>query len=272
MGDVLTESLYSRQNKQFENIKVYSKSFAANYSGNVIIRDSIFGVVSNYARKKDLPLEVLRYPFYDDELWAFTFVKQGTVFLCVNSDLPLCKQFFATAHELYHIYCFAEDTNTSTIDGGSVLDSKTADDIAVTQEDLEANAFAGLLLMPDALLFEQIEVYGIAKESLTVDDVLLLMDLFAIPYKATVIRLMECEIISKQKAQTLIDIDSETIQKRIDLLGRANQWQKNNGWAYFGTLSDNLDFNIRQGYLTEEREKSDQETLNELKKRFLGKS
>jgi Zn-dependent peptidase ImmA (M78 family) len=272
MGDILTENLYSKQNKRFEDIRGCAKSFAANYCGNVIIRDSIFSIVSNYARKKELPLEILRYPFRDDELWAFTFVKKGTVFLCVNSDLPLCKQFFATAHELYHIYCYAEDTNTSTIDGGSVLDSKTADDVAVTQEDLEANAFAGLLLMPDSLLSEQITVYDIAKESVGVDDVLLMMDLFAIPYKAVILRLMECGIISKQKAQSLLAVDSVTVQKRSDLLGRAKQWQKSNDLVYFGTLNDNLDFNIQEGYLTEEREKSDQELLDSLKKRFLRES
>lgn len=269
MGDILVESLYSKQNKQFENIRVYAKSFAANYCGNVIIRDSIFGIVSNYARKKELSLEVLRYPFYADELWAFTFVKKGTVFLCVNSGLPLYKQFFATAHELYHIYCYAEDTNTSTIDSGSVLDSKTADDVAVTQEDLEANAFAGLILMPDALLIEQLSVYGITKETIDVDDVLQMMDLFAIPYKAAVLRLMECGIISKQKAQRLLAVDSGTVQKRIDLLGRAKQWQKSNDLVYFGTLNDNLDFNIQEGYLTEERERSDQELLDKFKKCFL---
>lgn len=272
MSDVLTESLYSKQNKQFENIRTCSKSFAANYCGNVIVRDTIFGVVSNYARKKELPLEVLRYPFRDDELWAFTFIKQGTIFLCVNSDLPLCKQFFATAHELYHIYCFAEDTNTSTIDGGSLLDSKTASDVAVNQEDLEANAFAGLILMPDGLLFEQLDVYGINKDALGIDDVLLFMDLFAIPYKAVVIRLMECGIVSMQKAHELIEIDSVDVQKRIDLLGKAAQWQKNNGLVFFGSLNEYLDYNMQEGFLTAERERSDQTILTELKRKFLSES
>lgn len=266
MRDVLKESLFSKENRQFENIRVCSRSFAANYSGNVIIRDSIFGVISNYARRKELPLEVLRYPFRDDELWAFTFVKQGTVFLCVNTDLPLCKQFFAAAHELYHIYCYAENTNCSTIDAGSVLDSGTVDDAASTQEDLEANAFAGLLLMPDTLLYEQLAVYGIAGESMDLDDVLLMMDLFAVPFKAAVLRLMECGIISGNKAQGMLAADSDRIQKRIDLLGKAKQWQKSNDLVYFGSLEDNLDFNIREGYLTEERERSDQELLARLKR------
>ena len=105
MGDVLNESLFYKQIKQFERINELSKAFAANYCGNTILRESIFGIVSNYARKRELPLEVLRYPFKDDELWAFTFVKKGTIFLCVNTELPMCKQIFATAHELYHIHC-----------------------------------------------------------------------------------------------------------------------------------------------------------------------
>ena len=75
MGDVLEKSLFSRQPKQFEKVNSRAKSFAANYCGTIIIRDSIFGIAENYARKRDLTLEVLRYPVKDDELWAFTFVK-----------------------------------------------------------------------------------------------------------------------------------------------------------------------------------------------------
>ena len=103
MGDTFFENLFYKQKKQFEKINELTKAFAAKYCGNTSIRESIFGIVSNYARKRELPLEVLRYPFKDDELWAFTFVKKGTIFLCVNTELPICKQIFATAHELYHI-------------------------------------------------------------------------------------------------------------------------------------------------------------------------
>ena len=266
MEGILTCNLFSKQNRQFEKIKQYSRAFAVNYCGNVIIRDAVFGVISNYARKKELPLEILRFPFNDDELWAFTFVKHGTVFLAVNSSLPLCKQFFAAAHEMYHIYCFAEDTNTGVIDGGSVLDSRTADDIAVTQEDFEANAFAGLLLMPDNLLYEQIDVYGISGGVMDIDDVLLLMDLFAIPYKTVIIRLMETGIISREKAGTLIEVDYDRIRKRMSLSGKAEQWQKGSDLIYFGSLEDNLDYNIREGLLTEEREESDRKTVDELRK------
>ena len=226
MGDTFFESLFYKQEKQFEKINDLTKVFAVNYCGNTIIRESIFGIVSNYARKRELALEVLRYPFKDDELWAFTFVKKGTFFLCVNTELPMCKQIFATAHELYHIHCYAEDINTSTITAGSLLDSKTVDEIAATQEDLEANAFAGLLLMPDASVIEQFKMFGISKENMGIDDVLVLMDLFALPYKAVVLRLVESGVITEEKARSLYQENNENISVRIELTGKAEQWQQ----------------------------------------------
>lgn len=172
MGNVISESLYKKQKNKFMKINELTKAFAANYCGNMIIRDSVFSIVANYARRRELSLEILRYPFDDDELWAFTFIKMGTIFLCVNSGLSMCKQIFATAHELYHIHCYAENTDINTITSGSILDSKIFDVEVASQEDLEANAFAGLLLMPDLSLIEQFKMYGLEKNNLTMDSVL----------------------------------------------------------------------------------------------------
>ena len=150
MGNVFEESLFSKQPKQFKKIDSQAKAFAANYCGSTIIRDSIFGIVANYARKRELSLEILRYPFMDDELWAFTFVKKGTLFLCVNSELAMCRQIFAVAHELYHIHCYAEDIDPETITSGSLLDSKTVDDLALSKEDLEARGHTAAEQREDA--------------------------------------------------------------------------------------------------------------------------
>ena len=270
MGNVLEESLFSKQPKQFESISAVAKAFAANYCGTTIVRDSIFGIAENYARKRELTLEVLRYPFKDDELWAFTFVKKGTIFLCVNSELALCKQIFAVAHELYHIHYYAEDIDPDTIASGSLLDSKTADDMAVTQEDLEANAFAGLLLMPESILDEQIKIYGIAGDKIAVDDVLVLMELFALPYKAVVLRLVENHNISSSKAKELLEYDSDYVSERIRLTGKALTWQQNSKEiSYFGSLLANMEYNKEQDLLIESREKSDMEYLETIRKGFL---
>ena len=269
MGDIFAESLFGRQPKQFDEIRARAKSFAANYCGATIIRDSIFGIVANYARKRELAVEVLRYPFQDEELWAFTFVKKGMLFLCVNSELAVCKQIFAAAHELYHIHCYAEDITPDTITGGSLLDSQTADDMAASQEDLEANAFAGLLLMPDNMLDEQIKLYGITGEKITVDDVLTLMELFALPYKAVVLRLVENHNISSAKARELLKIDAAFVSERMNLTGKALVWQQDSKeLLYFGSLLDDMEYNRNHDLLTDSREKADREYLEKIRKSF----
>ena len=76
MNNVLKDSLFVSQNKKFDEIQS-------------IIKDNIFAVIQNYARKKEIALELLRFPIHDDELWALTFLKQDTIFVCVNTALPL---------------------------------------------------------------------------------------------------------------------------------------------------------------------------------------
>lgn len=269
MGDIFEESLFSKQPKQFDKVNAQAKSFVANYCGATIIRDSIFGIVTNYARKRELPVEILRYPFQDEELWAFTFVKKGTLFLCVNSGLASCKQIFAVGHELYHIHCYAEDIDPDTIARGSLLDLKTVDDRAMSQEDLEANAFAGLLLMPGSMLDEQFKLYGINGEKMSVDDVLTLMELFALPYKAVVLRLAENYNITPIKARELLKADASFVSERILLTGKALGWQRNSReLLYFGSLLDDMEFNSENELLTDSREKSDREYLEKIRKGF----
>ncbi|MDD6069188.1 MAG: ImmA/IrrE family metallo-endopeptidase [Clostridiales bacterium] len=272
MGNVLEESLYKKQAKRFEKIADGSREFSGAYCGSSILGVSIFGIVENYARKKEIALEILRYPFKDEELWAVTFVKKGTIFLCVNSELAICKQIFAVAHELYHIRCFVEGIDTDTLRTGSVLESKVVDEAAMTQEDLEANAFAGLLLMPDGLMREQVALYGIDGMNIKVDDILTLMESFALPYKAVVLRLFEGQIIKEMKADELLKNDTAYVQQRVELTGKAKQWQMSSvGTEYFGSLLDNLEFNSENKLLTESREEADRRFLEEIRAGFYQK-
>ena len=73
MNDVLENSLFVSQNKKFDEIQSIIRQFTAEYVGNSIIKDNIFAVINNYARKKEISLELLRFPIQDDELWALTF-------------------------------------------------------------------------------------------------------------------------------------------------------------------------------------------------------
>lgn len=269
MSDVIDQILFSKQNKRFQEIEDIAKTVSLLYSGDPIVRDGIFTVVRNYARKNDIPIQILCYPYHDDELWAFTFLKKGTIFICVNSELSLSKQLFATAHELYHIYCFGEDTDQNTIRTGSLLKEETVDTGTGDQEELEANAFAGLMLMPTKTLRDQIEMLGINETHISLDDILALMDAFAVPYKACVLRLYECGAISSHKAKELYSIEWKEIQARISLTGRAKRWQLDgSGTELFGSLLDDFAFNAEHEFLTEARKKSDHIYISSLKDRF----
>ena len=84
----------------------------------------------------------------------------------------------------------------------------------------------GMLLMPDGIIDEQIKIYSISGDKITVDDVLVLMDLFALPYKAVVLRLAENHNITKAKAKELLSCDSTYVSERIMLTGKASVWQR----------------------------------------------
>lgn len=224
MKGVLENSLFETQPHKFEHLNELTQQFATIYCRNFIVKDNIFAVIENYARKKEIPLEILRFPIHDEKLWAMTFLKKGMIFVCFNSELALCKQFFAAAHELYHIYCYAEDADQSYIKNGSMLDSDTANETGKTQEDVEANAFAGLLLMTDQLLTNQIKLFGIDTDDVDTDSVLSLMDMFAIPYKATVLRLYEGKCITKHQAEKLLSVSAEDVARRTELTGKAKRW------------------------------------------------
>ena len=269
MADVIDQILFSMRNKRFQEIEKISQIVSSLYSGNPIVREGIFSVVRNYARKNEIPLQIFRYPFHDDKLWAFTFLKKGTIFICINSGLPLCRQFFATAHELYHIYCFGEDTDQNTIRNGSLLKSETIDTAIGDQEELEANAFAGLTLMPTKSVRDQIDMLGIDEKNISLDDVLVLMDVFAIPYKACVLRLYECGVLSHSKSRSLYAEDAAYIQERMSITGRAKRWQLDGeGTELFGSLLDDFFFNVDHEFLTESRERSDRVYISSLKDRF----
>ena len=127
--------------------------------------------------------------------------------------------------------------------------------------------------MPDASLAEQFKMFGISKENMNVDDVLILMDLFALPYKAVVLRLVESGEITEEKAQALLQVDSDSISVRIELTGKAEQWQQDTKrLLHYGSLLDNLAFNSEYELLRESREESDKAFLEKIRKEFRSES
>ena len=101
--------LFKRDPERFEQIREIAAGFSSIYIGQNIIQDNIFTVIENYTKTKEKPLEWLRFPINDQELCACTFVRSGRIFVMLNSGIPMSKQIFAAAHELYHVRCFLEE-------------------------------------------------------------------------------------------------------------------------------------------------------------------
>lgn len=267
MCKVLDNSLYIKDRKKYLKISECVTSFNALYNKNNIVQDDIFSVLENYVVRHDMPFELLRYPIGDTELCACTFIRQGRMFVMINSAISLSKQIFAAAHELYHIYCYFEEKDFSLLQSGSILESDVIDDEAKELEDMEANAFAALLLAPRDRLEEQSDVYNLSYKDVSVQVILKIMDIFAIPYKAAILRLFEEEKIDIKTARKLLQIDSDEISKQIEVTGKAARWQEiPRNFIQFGSLTEKMyDLEQWEG-VRDERLNSDKARLNEIVK------
>lgn len=265
MCKVLENSLYKKNRKKYIKISECVTSFNALYNKNNIIQDDIFNVLENYVSRNDMLFDLLRYPIKDQELCACTFIRKGHMFVMVNSALPLSKQIFAAAHELYHIYCYFEENNPILLQSGSILESNALDEDTKEVEDMEANAFAALLLAPKERIEEQTDVYNLSYKNISVQVILRIMDIFAIPYKAAVLRLYEEDKVNIKVAEKLLRIGDEEINRQVELTGKAARWQEiPKNFIRFGSLSEQM-YEVKQlEAARDERLESDKSKLDEI--------
>lgn len=268
MGNVLENSLYIQDNAKFEELTRDAIQFNSIYNGNNIIQDDIFSVLVNYARKNQECLELLRFPTKDDNFCALTCVQKGKIFVYVNSWLPLSKQIFATAHELYHIWCFIENKNRSVLRKGSFLSAAAMDEDVKSREDREANAFAGLLLVPSSALREQMQIYSIDREHLGMEEIIRLMAIFAVPYKAILMRLCEDGYLDRAALMRFLSVPLNTYEKSILYTPDTERWQRRTPEILqTGSLQQLIDQNQEYELLTDTRAASDLEILHKIRSR-----
>lgn len=137
----------------------------------------------------------------DNELCAFVCKKKGRVFVYINTFIPREKQVFAAAHELYHIWYDQDKLNQTEILNDQVLENDT-DDV----NELKANLFAALLLVPTEVLYNELISRGIQKDSLKIEDIVRLMVLFYVPLKTIVRPLFEIQFIDDKKMRELLTV------------------------------------------------------------------
>ncbi|HEX3046957.1 MAG TPA: ImmA/IrrE family metallo-endopeptidase [Bacillota bacterium] len=197
---------------------------------NQIIREEIFTILEKNCT-------VIYYPIADNEICAF-IVKHGVkYFTIINTAIPLEKQIFAAAHELYHLW-YTKDS--WEILRNVILDGQLNDQIAI--DEVKANRFAAELLVPTQLILSELGLRNIKRNVVELKDVVELMDVFLMPYKTIVRRLLEVEYINEEKCRQLLVIsdrnENEGVilwQKRLGLCQRNNE--KTNR-KKFGNLID----------------------------------
>lgn len=266
MNKLLNGCLFSQDKKKFENLREKANSFNINFNGRNIIQDDIFRIMANYSQIKGMPLELMRFAIDDKEMCACTFVRQGRIFVLINAGIPLSKQIFAAAHELYHIYCYLDDEDQELALNGSILKSETIEEPSTEIEELLANAFAGLLLVPSDILNEQICISKIQTGKMSIKDALMLMEIFAVPYKAMILRLYEDGFISESQAGKMLNIPDEELQKKIEITGLTKRFSTSTeDMCQFGSLAENMAINEEEENVMESRLEGDKSRIQEIK-------
>lgn len=269
MGNVLDNSLFVQRFEKFQELSGAVELFNIKYNGSNIVQDDIFSILKNYARTKGISLELLRFPVKDEDFCALTCVRKEKIFVYINSWLPLSKQIFAAAHELYHIWCFIEEKDASVLRKGSLLNASDMDEDVKNNEDREANAFAGMLLVPSKILFEQMKIYGISREKQNLEDIIQLMAIFSVPYKAVLLRLYEEGYMSLERVNEFLKIKKEVLQKEIGYVVEADRWQNRTPEIIqLGSLKQLMDQNKENELLTDSRAASDQKTYVQLLQQY----
>ena len=193
-----------------------------------VIGEEIFKILEQAAL-------LILYPINDDELCGFVCKKGDRIFAFINSAIPLEKQIFAAAHELYHIWY-----DEPALIAGEMLNNDT---LEMDHNGIEskANRFAAMFLVQRQLVVNELSSLSVDKaDQLELSHIVCLMDVFGVPYKTVVRRLLEIAFIDRMQCEKLLEIPDreETagvrlMQKRLQM---GERWQKRTRTTRFANL------------------------------------
>lgn len=75
-------------------------------------------------------------------------------------------------------------------------------------------------------LHEQMQIYGISRERFNLNDLIRLMAIFSVPFKAILLRLYEEQYVNADVVCKFLDIKQEILKKNIGYEPDADRWQR----------------------------------------------
>ena len=157
---------------------------------------------------------VIEMPFKDKEIGAFCYKGEGYGYTILNSSLPKVNTNFALAHEIFHV--FYQDKLL-----GKKIELYMNEHYSEYSEEMLANLFAGILLMPTPSFRELYRKFEdeLREQDSAVTIFCKLMSYFEVPYMAAVIRAYELEMISDgDLLKELLEVDTERIEQEFSRL------------------------------------------------------
>lgn len=199
MNNQLTKGdIQKIQSMAREKLVAYSKL-------NDVIGAQIFSILERESK-------VLYYPLDDPEVWGFSETIKGKSFVCINTSLPFDKQVFSAAHELYHVWFGAN--------GDIMLSKDKREPDCDSEVEWMANRFAAEFLINEELLLQEMRVFGINRDEITMKDIVKLMTQFVVPYRTIIKRLYEVGAFSLdqyEKFSAYPDEHAEIWRSRLGL-------------------------------------------------------
>jgi len=182
--DMLSEQHLKQIKKEIALINQDSSFLSPGIPG-----DSVFRVLENIGT-------LIFYPFDETDLWGIYASKQDRDYFIINSSLPLEKQIFAAAHELAHSFDIAR-IPFEVVTSDLLMEYSDHDEYgeALQSADIVANRFAAEFLVGKSNLL--IEWDSLSSSMDIKSRIVLLSDLFLVPYKTILKRLKEIGILEE---------------------------------------------------------------------------
>ncbi|WP_310602683.1 ImmA/IrrE family metallo-endopeptidase [Anaerosporobacter sp.] len=205
----IIEYNHEHQNELAEKVRNFYLQMNFDYEKEVLNLMRIVKPLFN--EKKYFVMEI---PFKDREIGAICYKSDSFGYTFLNSALPKVKVNFALAHEIYHVL-YQKDLAKKKVD------IYISEQYLEQKEELSANLFAGILLMPTPSFTEMFRRFS---NEQTVGDsyitiIAKLMSCFEVPYMSVVIRCYELGLLPDgETLQMLLDTDAKTIEEMFTQL------------------------------------------------------